>query len=155
MTNNKNRNEKENEVIYDSSKNRHENVTHQADGDTYKNGQKVREGEHHDKVVVDRDHHVREDHVHHEKKSNPLKWILPLLLLLILVPLLFKFCNDNKAAEDDVKTEEKATTEAPTTETTTTEEAVETTEEATEEKTSDAQVKSFDLASIINFDLVA
>lgn len=146
MTNNKNRNEKENEVIYDSSKNRHENVTHQADGDTYKNGQKVREGEHHDKVVVDRDHHVREDNVHHEKKSNPLKWILPLLLLLILVPLLFKFCNDNKAAEDDVKTEEKATTE-----TTTTEEAVET----TEEKTSDAQVKSFDLASIVNFDLVA
>lgn len=66
-----------------------------------------------------------------------------LLLLLILVPLLFKFCNDNKDAEEDVKTEEKATTEAPTT------------EKATEEKTSDAQVKSFDLASIVNFDLVA
>ncbi|MBQ5151977.1 hypothetical protein D6861_001560 [Macrococcoides caseolyticum] len=139
MTNNKNSNsnDKENEVIYDSSKNRHENVTHQADGDTYRNGQKVREGEHHDKVVSDR------DNVEHEKKSNPLKWILPLLLLLILVPLLFKFCNDNKDAEEDVKTEEKATTEAPTT------------EKATEEKTSDAQVKSFDLASIVNFDLVA
>ncbi|TDM10670.1 hypothetical protein [Macrococcus lamae] len=128
MANNNNKNVNDKDVIYDSERDRH--VTHQADGTTNRDGDRVRE--------------TREttNHVHREepKKKSPWPWLIPLLLLLLAIPLLMSMCNNDK---DDKKDENK-------TEETTTEEA--TTEEAT---TEEASVVKFDLASIVNFDLAS
>ncbi|MCE4956243.1 hypothetical protein [Macrococcoides caseolyticum] len=148
MTNNRDNNKDTNrDIIYNSETDRNKtHVTHQADGDTYKDGRKVRDGEHHDKVVVEERDHTRHDHIEKTpKKKNPWAWLLPLLLLALLAVLLLSFCNnkdkDNKDNTDtETKTEEKATTEESTTEEATTEEA---------------SIKTFDLATITNFDLAS
>ncbi|WP_414042815.1 hypothetical protein ACMGE9_11005 [Macrococcus sp. EM39E] len=152
MTNNRNDNNKNNQdrdVIYNSETNRNNtHVTHQADGDTYKDGRKVREGDHHDKVVVEERDHVRHDHIEREpKKKGPWAWLIPLLLLLLAIPLIMGLCNDKK---DD----EKATTEEATTEEVETTEDADTTEEDAE-TTEEASIKKFDLATITNFDLAS
>ena len=151
MSNNRNDNNKNNQdrdVIYNSETDRNRtHVTHQADGDTYKDGRKVNEGEHHDKVVVEEGDSVRHDHIEREpKKKSPWAWLLPLLLLALLAILALSFCNnkdddDKDKTDSETKTEEKATTEE-----------VETTEDAT---TEEASIKKFDLATITNFDLAA
>lgn len=150
MSNNRNDNNKNNQdrdVIYNSETDRNKtHVTHQADGDTYKDGRKVSEGEHHDKVVVEERDNVRHDHIEREpKKKSPWAWLLPLLLLALLAILALSFCNnkddDKDKTDSETKTEEKATTEE-----------VETTEDAT---TEEASIKKFDLATITNFDLAA
>ncbi|MCG7420193.1 hypothetical protein MHJ97_07035 [Macrococcus epidermidis] len=155
MSNNRNDNNRKNQdrdVIYNSETDRNKTrVTHQADGDTYKDGRKVREGEHHDKVVVEEHDRVRHDHIEREpKKKSPWAWLIPLLLLLIAIPLLMNLCNNDNDDKDktdtETTTEEKATTEEETTE------EVETTEDAT---TEEASIKKFDLATITNFDLAA
>lgn len=157
MSNNRNdnnRNNQDRDVIYNSETDRNNtHVTHQADGDTYKDGRKVREGEHHDKVVVEERDRVRHDHIEREpKKKSPWAWLLPLLLLALLAILALSFCNnkddndDKDKTDTETTTEEKATTEEETTE------EVETTEDAT---TEEASIKKFDLATITNFDLAS
>ncbi|WP_414053519.1 hypothetical protein [Macrococcus equi] len=151
--NDNNRNNQDREVIYNSETDRNRtHVTHQADGDTYKDGRKVREGDHHDKVVVEEHDRVRHDHIEREpKKKSPWAWLLPLLLLALLAILALSFCNnkdDDDKAEDKATTEEKATKDDKDDKDKTDSET--TTEKAT---TEEASVKTFDLATITNFDL--
>ncbi|TDL96662.1 hypothetical protein ERX27_07350 [Macrococcus brunensis] len=132
---NNNRNDKD--VIYDSERDRH--VTHTADSATNRTGAAG------DRVKETTTRETR--HVAHEepKKKSPWPWLIPLLLLLLAIPFLLNLCNNDK---DDKKEENK--TEETTTENATTEE---TTTEAT--TTEEANAGGFDLASIINFNLVA
>lgn len=142
MTNNKNNNNKDRDIIYSSETGRENtHIEHQADGDTYKNGRKINDGDQREKVVVEEHDHVHHDHIEREpKKKGPWAWLIPLLLLLLAIPLIMNLCGDKK--EDEKATTEEATTE----------EKVETTEEET---TEEAAVKKFDLATITNFDLAS